>query len=265
MTNINKQIIRKQFDKHLNTYESNAIVQQEVSEELVHLLKWNKLSEFNRVLEVGCGTGFLTRQFLSECKVKKIYINDFTSSALEHAKRAVVKFDISSYELLYGDAEFIPFPTRLNAVLSTSTVQWFKSLPQFFSKVSASLNPDGIFAFSTFGDENLREIRTITGIGLDYKTLNELTKMLETDFDIIALKEWKLKKVFEHPTDVLRHMKYTGVNGIQKVFFGKKQLSSFISNYKNLFSTDEQKVILTYNPIIIIAKRKYHEQKSVFY
>ncbi len=46
-------------------------------------------------------------------------------------------------------------------------------------------------------------------------------------------------------------MKQTGVNGIRKSYFGKKQLNDFTEAYQQQFSNDSGSVILTYNPIII--------------
>ena len=61
---------------------------------------------------------------------------------------------------------------------------------------------------------------------------------------------------FEHPVKVLRHMKYTGVNGTRQKYFGKEEMFEFTEKYAEQFSTDHQTVTLTYHPIIIIAQKK---------
>lgn len=55
------------FNKKFDTYDENAIVQKKVASHLIELIKEikNDKSSFESVLEIGCGTGIFTRDFLN--------------------------------------------------------------------------------------------------------------------------------------------------------------------------------------------------------
>ena len=54
---INKELMRDRFAKNLDSYNDNAKVQKRMAEKLITMVK-NKAPQ--KILEIGCGTGFLT-------------------------------------------------------------------------------------------------------------------------------------------------------------------------------------------------------------
>ena len=56
---INPKLIKKQFEKSLNTYSQNAVVQKVMAEKLVDNLQKIRV-DFENILELGCGTGIFT-------------------------------------------------------------------------------------------------------------------------------------------------------------------------------------------------------------
>ena len=256
MNYTDKQLVKKCFNKNFETYHQKAIVQQEIALELAELLVELDINSMENVLEVGCGTGFLTGQIVSKIKVSHYFLNDLADVAYKENVALVNGHGTNNFIRFPGDAEKINFPTGLDGVVSTSTIQWFNQLDAFFKKVHGSLNQEGVFAFSTFGTHNFKEIKSVSNIGLNYTSLHEIKKMLRPSFDILYDKEWELTKKFSNPIEVLRHMKLTGVTGVSKSFFGKEKMQAFIKDYQGHFSNADCSVNLTYNPIIIIAKKK---------
>lgn len=251
-----KQLVKKCFNKNFETYHQKAVVQQEIALKLTKMLSDLGVKSINNALEVGCGTGFLTQYMVADIGVSHYYLNDLADVA--YSKNVALLNTNQEQEFIYvsGDAEKINFPTNLDVVVSTSTIQWFNELQCFFEKVKTALNSEGLFAFSTFGPHNFKEIKEVSNIGLTYKSLCELEQLLSPSFEILEAKEWLVKKEFTNPIEVLRHMKLTGVTGIKKSFFGKEKLQAFIKKYQECFSNKDHSVNLTYNPIIIIAKKK---------
>lgn len=255
MTMIDKTLIKKQFDCGLNTYSREAMVQKRIANELILELSSLSVPRNIRLFEIGCGTGFLTQKIIENIEFDELIVNDITNTSMSKIQELTDKYNVP-VRFIKGDAEEIDYPTQLDAVLSSSTIQWFKNKQHFFDKVYNCLKPDGIFAFSTFGCDNFKEIKSLTGVGLEYQNLQEITEMLSHNFRIVSGSEWIEKKEFDTPLSVLRHIKQTGVNAIRQTHFGKQQLLSFTENYKQRFSTSRNKVSLTYNPIIIIAQKK---------
>ncbi len=251
-----KQIVKERFQKNYTTYNNQAVVQKQIAWKLIHLMKEKQLVHFNSIVEIGCGTGFLTEEILRNLKVKNYVINDLTSTFSQSIKYLEEKYSFNNFIYKPDDAELINFPKQLDAVFSTSTFQWFHHLEQFFVKVKNMLNTSGIFAFSTFGPDNFKELKTTLDVGLKYKSLTQLIRLTQPDFDIIHSEEWNQTSVFQNPIDVLRHIKKTGVNGVCQCSFGKERLLQFENDYNMQFSNIDRTVNLTYHPIIIIAKKK---------
>jgi len=251
-----KQLVKKCFNKHFETYHEKAVVQQEIALKLTKMLSDLGVKSMNNALEVGCGTGFLTQHMVADIGVSNYYINDLAEVAYNENVALLNANEEQKFIYVPGDAEKINFPKELDAVISTSTIQWFNELQSFFEKVKMTLNREGLFAFSTFGPNNFKEIKEVSNIGLTYKPLSELEQLLSPSFEILEAREWLVEKEFANPIEVLRHMKLTGVTGVKKSFFGKEKLKAFTTAYQNMFSKKGNIVYLTYNPIIIIAKKK---------
>lgn len=249
-----KELVGKRFFKNKETYKEQALVQKKVSKELSREL-CNHTKEFQNILEIGCGVGFLTDYLLSNCSIGKYFVNDIVPNMHTDITHVFEKNSFDWYEFISGDAEKIQIPSNLNAVASSSTFQWFHDLPSFFVKTYEALQKNGIFAFSTFGQNNFIEVRKITGHGLRYLTLAQLRALLQPYFTIEYAQEWTEKIMFDSPMEVLKHIQATGVNSTSNEFFGKEHLQNFTKMYNRLYNENFQ-VHLTYHPIIIIAKKK---------
>ena len=110
-------------------------------------------------------------------------------------------------------------------------------------------------AFSTFGENNLHEIRETTGEGLSYISAKDIVEHLSKNYDILHIEETIMEQYFDDPKQVLRHLKKTGVTGISNQRWTPRILLNFCHEYKTNYSTPKG-VKLTYHPIYVIAKKK---------
>jgi len=250
---IKKDYTRQQFDKHIATYNKHAYMQKMICKKLVAQLSISPLGSFEKVLEIGCGSGLLTSELLKHFKVDNYIANDIAPTAEKHVSS--VLDGISNWSFIAADAENFTFPKGLDLLVSASTIQWFNNLDVFFDHVHEALNIGGVLAFSSFGPNNYCEIRSVLGCGLDYKTREELEHLIKKNFQIISVIEFEQKLNFDSPVQVLKHIKYLGANGIRRQFWSKGQLLEFEKEYDRKFRYDDGGIPLTYHPIIIIAKR----------
>jgi len=254
---IDKKLVKQKFIQSISTYDKNATVQIQMAENLIMHIKNNiDATHFSSALEIGCGTGLLTSRIIKHFNIDKITCNDLAADFKEKIN-SILKNN-RSVELNYSafDAEdFSKIQGVHDLVISGATFQWFEDLQRFLFSLPKVLNRDGILAFSTFGSRNLLEIRDLTGVGLSYQDPEELKLLFPPEFEIIYDKTEIIELEFSSPRDVLKHLTLTGVTGLSDKKLGKNDFLKFSKEYREKFSIAE-KLILTYNPTYIIARRR---------
>lgn len=255
MKTVNKNKVARSFKRGQKTYDSNARIQNYVSRKLIDMLAAYPQICYENVFEIGCCTGNLTELLLKQFAVKRLYLNDLVPSFFEDVVKRVRGIRPVEIEPLFGDAEELRFPEKLDLVISSATFQWFEDIDRLFAKVAGSLNKKGFLAFSIFGPGTLCEFRKITGIGLDYSAIGLLLDMLEERFNIEEEQTVKDQIFFANPREVLKHLQATGVGGVQEHRWTPSSLRSFEKEYYDRFGSVSG-VPVTYISSYIIASKK---------
>lgn len=247
---IDKVLVAQRFAKAGQSYIEQAVVQKQISAQLFEYLKMYCPQSLPSVLEIGCGSGNLTHLFHSYFQVDQLFLNDLYEDVDQHFST------IQNIAWLIGDIEQLTLPQSLDAVISSSALQWMTDLPALLQRIHDALKPNAYFGFSTFGSDNLTEIKQLTGQGLNYISLEFLKRQLEQQNFEVLLIEQEVKQIyFDHPKSVLQHLKATGVTATAKSHrWTKQSLQQFYLDYQQFY--DEQGFRLTYHPIYVIARRK---------
>ena len=247
---INKALVAQRFAKAGQSYVEHAVVQKQISAQLFKYLKVYCPQNLASVLEIGCGSGNLTHLFQTHFQFEQLFLNDLYADVEQHFST------IQNIAWLIGDIEQLHLPQSLDAVISSSALQWMTDLPTLLHRIHDALKPKGYLGFSTFGENNLIEIKKLTGQGLNYYSSEVLKQKLEeSGFEIVFIEEEQKHLYFDHPKSVLQHLKATGVTATAKSHrWTKQSLQQFYSDYQQFY--DEQGFRLTYHPIYVIARRK---------
>lgn len=245
-----KSIIRQSFSLAASSYDANASVQQTIASRLASLIDCGCNAQ--NVLEIGCGTGFLTQILLSKLDTEKYYLNDISQTMLDSAN-AKIGNDTRIIPFC-ADAETSAWPL-VNIVASSSAIQWFTNSSTFVSKACQSLSKGGTLAFSTFGPNNYFEIREISGFGLTYPPIDYWQKMVGDQFEISIANNEELPLYFNNMRQLLHHIKQTGVNALQNKPLTPAAMRQFMLKYEDKFATANG-IKLTYNPIYIVAQKR---------
>ena len=246
---IDKALVAQRFAKAGQSYVEHAVVQKQISAQLFEYLKVYCPQNLASVLEIGCGSGNLTHLFHSYFQVDQLFLNDLYADVDQHFST------IENIAWLIGDIEQLHLPQSLDAVISSSALQWMTDLPTLLHRIHDALKPNAYFGFSTFGSDNLTEIKQLTGQGLNYISLEFLKRQLEQqNFEVLFIEQEVKQIYFDHPKSVLQHLKATGVTATAKSHrWTKQSLQQFYSDYQQFH--DEQGFRLTYHPIYVIARR----------
>ena len=236
--------IKKQFKKSIDKYNKNAVIQAIIANRIARIL-----SEYNfeNILEIGTGSGLFTAEIAKHCHYKEYWANDLVEKSELYVKKYIpdVKF-------FAGDFRKIKFNKKFDLITSNAVFQWYENLDKILEQCKNLLQPNGILAFSTFSPDNFKEIKAITGLSLEYKTIEELSEILKNqNFEIIKTEQTEHKMTFDNPLKILAHMKNTGVNSLSENHWGVKEVKDFCAEYIKVFPD----LSLTYSPIIAIAKK----------
>lgn len=156
---INKKILALHFSNRAETYDRAAQLQREIAYQLVERSFPEPPPTACDILELGCGTGFLTRFLLERLAPRSLVALDLAPGMIERAReslngsRAAVRF-------LLADCERPPLaPGSFDLAASSTTLQWLDSLEDTLRGVHALLRPGGRLVFATLGQETFRELR----------------------------------------------------------------------------------------------------------
>lgn len=191
------------FEKNFSQYNKHAFVQKKVAEKLTQFLPQN-IDSYEDILELGCGTGFFTREFLKKSTPKNLFLNDFFDTE-KYLK------DIEYKEFLRGDMKdfLVKKIKKYDLIISSSCFQWENDLELLIKLIAGCTNN---LVFSIYLAGNMKEIKNHFGVGLKYYTKNEIIKILKKYFKNIISFEEEIVLEFPTPFEALRHIKNTGTS-----------------------------------------------------
>ncbi len=161
---VNKKVLALHFSKSAGNYEREALLQREVAFTLAQWLAEDRAAVAAgapgpEVLEIGCGTGFLTRFLEERLAPSRLTALDLAPGMLARLRqgRPVAAGRLG---LVLADGERLPFREEsFDLVASSTTFQWFDSLEVALAGCWRALRPGGVLAFATLGRGTFRELR----------------------------------------------------------------------------------------------------------
>jgi malonyl-CoA O-methyltransferase len=167
---VDKTAIKRSFAAANASYDKAASLQRTVGLRLLDALDPQQLN--GTVLDLGCGTGFLTTAVLQRAAPASLLALDIALPMLQTTKAKLA----AQHPLAYvcADAEHLPLATQsLDSVVSNLALQWCPQLAAVFADLRRTLKPDGLLAFSTFGPQTLNELKTAWASVDNYHHVND--------------------------------------------------------------------------------------------
>lgn len=243
---LRKSLIKQSFNNSASKYDNYAILQKEIANELLAILfKDAKLTLLDNVniLDLGCGTGYL-----SEIFSKNIKTGCFTQLDLSLNMCKLAKGKTGSITTVNADIEYLPFNKNIfDYVVSSSSFQWLEEIHIGFKEVWRVLKSRGIFAFSIFGENTLNELSQSFSLIDNDKHVNDFLSediiektMLNIGFtDLKIIKSTKLQH-FPNILEIMRYLHNLGAGykriSTQQAFLTKSKLDKLNNLYKKNFS-----------------------------
>jgi len=248
---IDKSLVTERFAAAHDTYDANAEAQALIADYLANLLcdtdsRAILSDSASHVIEIGCGTGLLSRRMRNMHAEAQMQFWDITPTPPRGiAPEAYRCCDAENAIRLVPDAS-------IDMILSASAMQWFNSPERFVAEAMRALRPGGILAVSTFRKDNMRETAEASGISLhlaDTSTWREALKAIP-DAETVLLSGFDMQCRFGHAIDALRHLSLTGVNAISRHGANARAIAARMRPDAHGLYT------LTYAPLFILLRKK---------
>lgn len=247
---IDKERAAERFDAGRQTYDQNSPVQHEIVEALIadiYRLHLNRqiMTPGIACLEIGCGTGALSRCLAQMTATGFLHLWDTNPLPPD---------GVGNANFVSCDAEVRLCRTqscRYDIIASTSTVQWFNSPARFLNESLRVLRPGGLLLLTAFVRGNMHELAAASAATLHLPDARQWGMMIPTGFETLSLETRDYDMCFDSPVEVLRHLKMTGVNALDRSASHANGIA-LLRRYPRML---DGKYHLTYRTIRMILKK----------
>lgn len=151
---IDKEKLKRRFSRNAKQYDQYAGVQKKMGDRLIKHAALDG-RQYKSILEIGCGTGYVTRALARQFPDAAITAVDMAAGMIEHAQSTIEARNVT---FLCGDIEELDIKHSFDLIISNATFQWFNQLDCTLIKLTALLKNQGRMCFSTFGDGTFKEL-----------------------------------------------------------------------------------------------------------
>ncbi len=267
---INKAQVQKNFSQNAITYDQYAVIQKQMARELLLKIRSTGIY-FRNILEIGCGTGFLTELLAKEYPLAQITATDIAPEMIVVASEKLAVFSNISYYVADGEnlmVDNVSFDPSFDLIVSNAVFQWFTDYAVTFTQYHTYLEPGGYLIFSTLGAGTFKELYVCLKDGQkgkspcklgDHKSHHKkevfienkhLQKvMLKAGFQFVGVEEVTKMEYFNSSRYLLRALKMIGAHNYMTEELAVQGLGSgifsLIKRYDAMF-LDERGVPATY-------------------
>ena len=256
---LTKTRIKRSFAKASVTYDSVAELQRSAGRILIKTIDAERLN--GCLLDLGCGTGFLTSQLEAYSNHDIVIALDIALSMLQTMQKKMVGQNGISY--VCADAEHLPFIDKsIDSVFSNLALQWCGNLGGVFTDIKRVLKPDGQLVFSTFGPLTLHELKVAWATVDNYNHVNTFyTKeqlhhfLNQSGFNNVDIKSTLYVSRYNSVWKLMQELKYLGAHNViagrNKKITTKTAMTNMIAAYEKYKLGD--KIPATFEVINVIA------------
>jgi malonyl-CoA O-methyltransferase len=159
--------VAERFDAAAASYDAHSAVQRHAARELARLIAAEPLPPRPRVLEIGCGTGHLTRLLTQQSPDARILATDIAPAMVAICRQ---RLPALAYAIMDGTRPAAAGPFDL--VCANLAAQWFPDLAAATAQLARLVAPGGLLALTLLGAGTFSEWQQAHGkLGLRGGTL----------------------------------------------------------------------------------------------
>ncbi|MBA4493851.1 methyltransferase domain-containing protein [Paenactinomyces guangxiensis] len=157
---MDKERLARQMNRSVITYDEHAVVHKKMAHRILCTLK-EKVLQAENILEIGCGTGYLTQLLIDHYPQASVTAVDLAEKMSEMAGEKVEPS--SRVRFLVGDAELIDLGKQdsFDLIVSNATLHWLQNPEGTLTRWVQRLKKGGWFIATTYGPDTFQELRLI--------------------------------------------------------------------------------------------------------
>ncbi|MDQ2070175.1 malonyl-ACP O-methyltransferase BioC [Natronospira bacteriovora] len=149
--------VRRSFDQAADSYDEHAVLQREVCNRLLERLDLTTI-EPRVILDLAAGTGQASGALNRKYRKARVFPVDLSEQMLQRARRQGGWW--KKLPAICADVTHLPIADdSVDLVFSSLGLQWVDDLDRCFREIRRVLKPQGLFLFTTFGPDTLKELR----------------------------------------------------------------------------------------------------------
>ena len=223
-----KKNITESFDRGSYNYDLNAKIQKKICRKLISFFKNydNGSLQIVNALEIGCGSGLMTKELVKLKKIEKVHLLDISSEMIKKASsqnfHKNASFEIADFDNFsrYNEYDFI---------YSNMAIHWSENIENLIYKILLNLSQKGFFIFSIpnslkFSFEKRNKAESFcSSLVNQFPKYNDIKQILSSENYNHFSKQISLKEIYNRPIDFFFNLKKIGAN----VSFKKKKSNVF--------------------------------------
>ncbi|MBI1320960.1 MAG: methyltransferase domain-containing protein [Candidatus Hydrogenedens sp.] len=152
-----KEALAAAFGEAAESYDSGAGLQRVVAERLADRITALELPRTPRILEIGCGTGFLSRALRQRLGPAAWLLTDLSEAMVGRCRESFG--DPADALFCVMDGERPGLAPGFDLICASLVFQWFEALGPSLHRLSDLLAPGGHLAFATLAEDTFAEWR----------------------------------------------------------------------------------------------------------
>ncbi|ACB53497.1 hypothetical protein cce_4149 [Crocosphaera subtropica ATCC 51142] len=215
-----KEKIANNFSKGVKNYLSHSEVQKECADKLLQIAQnYRDSIPEGSILEIGCGTGFVTQGLMKQFPKHFLDIIDISDEMLKFCEKnlQISEQQKKLIQFRQRDGETINTDSNsYSAIVSSFTIQWFQDIINSLNRLINTLQHQGLLLIAFPNDKSFPEWKKMCyELNLPF-TRNELPNTIELIQKLsipshkIYLYEEQVSMKYKNATDFFRSLKMIG-------------------------------------------------------
>jgi len=238
-------MIANRFSAAAETYDRHARPQLALAQSVVSMLPEMYPDQ---ILELGCGTGQLTRLITQRFPEVPVDAVDIAEKMIEHCRSLFT--DIPQVNWRVDDAQTFWGGDRYPLIVSSSALHWVADLRATCANIFECLEPGGTFALGMMLDGTLRELHDLRDEIAPEKTpevtlpgYEEVKACLQdAGFGVERRKHSEEEIIYDSAKDFLKAIHEQGVTGgtvsTGNAPLTRKELSQLVADYQEAYASE---------------------------